>query len=524
MGLCALSLICVSPAFALSVTVHGGAGRVGGSCASVQSGEAHVLVDCGALGGDGEDTRGEARAVAGFPFDPVEVDALCLTHAHQDHAGRVPSLVHAGFRGRIYMTEATRDLLAVSWDSQILYDTTTVRAWRWSVRKESKIYLHWRTNCAWSVRISKKNLRTFNGTYDAVVKSLEDAAHPRRRVLVCGACREAEVADLLSRVTCVSFGETNRIAGLSVVFSPTKHLPGAAAVWLADQEVSCLFSGDLGTCRSRLVTNVPAGQPADAVFVESTYGAACDASLAETEVAYRRFRTLVGETVKKGGVAWVPAFALDRTQRVLLEIKKGMAAGEIPSDAPIYLLSPSARENTALYGQNADWFDVPQTTELTALLAQARQTLNPKDASKLSRAILVTTSGMMDTASSLALLPTLAPRSDVTICLVGYQAPGTPGDRLTKGAKTLTLKIKDQKTSVKVNATVERFSCFGGHADAREIDAWLALNLKSKIYLVHGGEKALAERRADLVSRLGCDAAIAKSGEKLEIKKKEDVK
>ncbi len=322
----------------------------------------------------------------------------------------------------------------------------------------------------------------------------------------------------MSRVVCVKFGETNTIAGLSVVFSPTKHLPGAAAVRLADDRASCLFSGDLGTVRSRLVTNVPPAEVADAVFVESTYGAATDATREETEKEYRLFRARVGETLKKGGVAWIPAFALDRTQRVLLEIKKGMDEGVIPSDTPIYSLSSSARKNTELYLSHPNWFDVASDiASLDSLVQRTRRTLDKKKATTLKRAILLTTSGMMDAASSFSLLPALAPRKDVTVCLVGYQAPSTPGFKLSNGAKELSLKIGKEKKTVKVACTVEKFGSFGGHADAREIDAWLANNLKSKVFLVHGDDKALAARCADLKTRLGCDARVAKPGETVEI-------
>ncbi len=511
-------LFAASSLAALTVTVHGGAGRVGGSCASVQSSEAHVIVDCGALGSDDDDARGAAGATEGFPFDVSAIDAVCLTHAHQDHAGRVPELVAAGFRGPIYMTEATRELLRISWKSQITYDKKTTRDWRWSERKKNQqIYIHWRTNCTWSQRISAHNLHQFKGTYPAVLKELTTPKHPTRRVFPCGACREAEVEDLMTRVTCVEFGATNQIKDLSVVFSPTKHLPGASAIRLADKEASCLFSGDLGTRRSHCVKEVPPGEKADAVFVESTYGASCDVLLRETEAEYRRFRQLIGETVQKDGIAWVPAFALDRSQRVLLEIKRGMDAGEIPSDVPIYMLSPSARENTALYASHPEWFDVRDVAQLGAGQMRLRPSLGKKDPTKLTRAILLTTSGMMDTASSYSLLPSLAPRTDVTVCLVGYQAPGTPGFKLVKGAKELSIFVKGKKTTVPVACTVKRFSCFSGHGDAREIDLWLANNLKSKIYLVHGGDDALAARREDLATRLGCDVSVVKPGEKLTI-------
>ena len=130
-----------------TVTFYGGAGEVGGSCALVESGGYRMLVDCGTVYGvDHSPTNVQKKS--GFAFDPSSVNCLLLTHAHQDHAGRVPELVHAGFKGTICATEPTRDILALAWPSQLIYDESVPRAWRWSAKTKGgrSRKVHWRTD------------------------------------------------------------------------------------------------------------------------------------------------------------------------------------------------------------------------------------------------------------------------------------------------------------------------------------------------------------------------------------------
>ena len=512
----ACALLLASPcANASTVTFHGGAGHVGGSCATVADGNFRMLVDCGAAYSDDSPDRGDPRRACGFAFDPRAYGDLLLTHAHQDHAGRVPELFANGFTGTVWVTPPTRALVEVAWRSQVIYDKCSVRDWRWTRdgRKQG-VRVHWRADCEWSRKISPAHLGTLHGVFGELKGCLGATAFASSYPVACSTCQELELKELMGHVKAVPFGEPFACGPFKVTFSPTKHLPGAAAVRIEKGESSCLFSGDLGTLRSHLVKEIPPARKADVVFVESTYGDTTHGTREEIDQDYARFRRVVGETVKAGGVAWVPAFALDRSQRVLLGIQRGIEEGAIPADAPIHYTSPSSRQFMELYVANPGWFDGIPMAPLGTLFSRTRKTFNPKSRRK-GGAILMTTSGMMDTGNSLRFAPDLLPQASTTVCLVGYQAPGTTGaqlkDMLEGRSEKKSVIVQDGKTKreIPVAAKVQVFHCFSGHGDAAENDAWLANNRDSRIYLVHGDEKSLRARAEGLRTRFGGAIEVA---------------
>ena len=503
-----LSLImlcaCVGALAETSVTFYGGAGEVGGSCALVESGGYRMLVDCGTVYGvDHVPTNVQMKS--GFAFDPSTINCLLLTHAHQDHAGRVPELVHAGFKGEILATEPTRDLLALAWPTQLIYDESERRAWRWSAKSKGgrSRKVHWCADCEWSAKIANYNLRTFTGSRAELDEFMASFAPGASALSACHVCLELEMKAFLARFKCVPYGERSRNGPFTVTFRPVKHIPGSAAIYIAEGTNTLVFSGDLGTPRSHFVREIEPALKADAVFIESTYGDASSGGQAASEAEYARFRKDVGNTVRRGGIAWVPAFALDRSQRVLLEVAQGMAHGEIPAEAPVYMLSSTARNVTRAYIEHPEWFDV-DITAVSNLFVRTKSRFSPTKTLK-GGGILLTTSGMMDAGSSLSLLPSLAANESVQVCLVGYQAPGTHGYKLRSGAKEITVSGR----KVPVRCAVSSYSCFGGHGDATENDAWLANNRNSRIFLIHGDRKALDERRQGLVKRFGATVEIA---------------
>ena len=499
------------------VTLFGGAECVGGSSALVENGETRVLVDCGSLYSEERSDEDRRDATVQFGFDPRAVGDLLITHAHQDHAGRVPQLVRAGFAGRIWMTEPTLCVLSIVWRSQMRYDDA-VRAWKWSEgRRQKRRTAHWRDDCSWAAKIDAKNLRSFTGVFDALEKHICEEVGADTPVVLCRTCQELELGDILKRVRTVEFGKPFAIGPFTVAFSPVKHLPGAAAIRFSDGEASWVFSGDLGTLRSRLTTRLEPAEKSDVVFVESTSGDHADVDAEAVEAERRRFRRIVGEAVKAGGIAWIPAFAVDRTQRVLMEIARGQEEGLVPRDVPIHYLSSSSREVTREYLAHGEWFDQGGVGEIAGLVKSSARTFDA-ERSVGRAAILLTTSGMMDAGASYGLLPSLAPRGDVTVCLVGYQAPNTCGGRLKAGERTLKVVSAGERKDVAVGCRVESFGCFSGHADAREVERWLANNLQSKIYLVHGDPASLEERRKGLADRLGVDVEIARRGRKYAMK------
>ena len=501
-----LALLCAGlAAFGeIAVTFYGGAGHVGGSCALVESGGYRMLVDCGsAYGVDHATTNAQGKSA--FVFDPTTINCLLLTHAHQDHAGRVPELVQAGFKGTICATEPTRELLALAWPSQVIYDESVQRKWHWSAKSKGgrSRKVHWRADCEWGSKIAAHNRRSFTGTRAELDEHMVKISPEASALSACRVCLEQEVAAILVRFRGAPYGEQTRIGPFTVTFRPVKHIPGSAAIYISEGTNTLVFSGDLGTPRSHFVREIEPARKADAVFVESTYGDASAGGDAASEAEYARFRTEVGETVRRGGIAWVPAFALDRSQRVLYEIAQGMARGEIPADAPVYMLSSTARNITRAYIEHPEWFDV-DVAAVSNLFNRTKSRFLPTKHVK-GGGILLTTSGMMDAGSSLTLLPSLATNPAVRVCLVGYQSPGTHGHSLRTGAKEIS--VGGQK--VPVRCAVSSYSCFGGHGDATENDAWLANNRKSRIFLIHGDAEALSARRKGLQDRFGAAVEIA---------------
>ena len=488
---------CLAAFGEIAVTFYGGAGQVGGSCALVESGGFRMLVDCGTAYGDDHVTT-NVQANSAFAFDPASIDCILLTHAHQDHAGRVPEIARSGFRGAFWSTEPTRDLLALVWPSQLVYDESVRRNWQWSVKAKGRRTrkVHWRSDCEWAAKIFAHNRRSFTGT------RAELDAHVATTFSACQDCLEKEVGTLVARFKTAPFDAPTKIGPFTVTFRPVKHIPGASAIYIAECTNTIVFSGDLGTYRSHLVRTIEPARTADAVFIESTYGDASGGGREAIDAEYARFRKDVGDTVRTGGLAWVPAFALDRTQRVFYEIAQGMAKGEIPADAPVFMLSSTARNIMQAYLDHPGWNDV-DISSAAPLFKRTRPRFTPSRNMK-DGCILLTTSGMMDAGTSRELLPVLATNPVVRVCLVGYQSPGTPGHSLRSGAKEITIDGK----KIPVRCSVSTYSCFGGHGDAAENDAWLSNNRTSRIFLIHGDADALAARKKGLVERFGSSVEV----------------
>lgn len=488
----------------VDVTFFGGAGEVGGSCALVENESGKMLVDCGTIYADEAGPR-TGKKDDGFGFSPREVDAVLITHAHADHAGRVPQLVRSGFRGKIYMTEPTRQLLDIAWGSQAQYDDSYARDWQWSLRAKQGTNhwhkVHWRKECKWRQKISQKNRQEFKGTY----QGLKEKGF---KFSGCTECAALDVEDTMKYVKTVPYDTELPLNGLKVVFRPVEHLPGSAAIYFYGDGTSFAFSGDLGTRRSRLSNPIRPSSKVDAIFVECTYGDKSKGDADDVTKEYARFSRLLADALTKGKLVWIPAFAMDRTQRVILEVLRC----KVQPNA-LYTLSPSGNAMTDLYFQNPEWFPAEMKAKWESFAAAAKVRKRRFDPRRTSRksAVLVTTSGMMDAGFSYEFLKDLLPDTNVVVCLVGYQAPGTPGWQLRSGERSVVLA--DGETKIPVGAAVESFECFSGHGDARENEMWLGENLKSRIYLIHGELEAMKERKAGLEKRHGADVVIAKKRE-----------
>jgi metallo-beta-lactamase family protein len=252
----------------------------------------------------------------------------------------------------------------------------------------------------------------------------------------------------------------------------------------------------------------------DAVFIETTYGP----KPRSPSVAGERvlFRNAVAEVVRKNGIAWIPAFALDRTQKVLYELHLAQQENGLPSNVPIYCPSPTAKKFSEIYRlhQKDGWF---RTEVAHDPLAWSPESLRKSDTfpARLPRlCIFITTGGMLTHSWSKVMLAKLLPDDSVTLFLVGYQDPDTPGGWLKEGKRSITI---DGQT-IAVRATIKPFGCFSAHGDSRDIDTWLdGIRRDAKVVLVHGDRDCLTGRREQLVERGWKSVPVAEPGVEIDL-------
>jgi metallo-beta-lactamase family protein len=485
--------------------------------------DTRIMIDCGAYYPDGEGTYEERQEEADqrnfeMPVDAASVDAVILTHAHLDHTGRVPLLWKKGYKGPIYCTPGTQKISDVMLIMQLRYSAEP-RNWRYSKASIKKgfgggkyVTAHW-THCKYSSSIKAENLVSFNGSLKEAEKSAGLDFSPCYR---CASDQYYYISQLFKPSVC---GKDIQVsAGVWFRFLDAGHIPASASVLLKllrspGDTLKLLFSGDIGNDLSPLIYCPKPAPKADAVFIESTYGGVIRDPVTKDDLT--RFPQDVARIVKAGGVAWIPAFALDRTQKILFAIKEGMESGIIPKNVPIFCPSPSAGDISNLYLEEhrtraQRWFRNEIYSE--ASLFPAYDSILPYD--DLPRpCILITTSGMMDEAFSKLMLDKLLPDPSTGVFQVGYQDPGSPGGQLKQQTGTVVWEDK----VIPVAAKVYSYKAFSAHGDLNDILNFLKNQDKGKvkIYLVHGDSEALDAQLQKLTVGGFNSVKVARKAEKL---------
>jgi len=437
----------------------GAARTVTGSRFLLETSRARVLFDCGLFQGLKEL---RLRNWDPFPIPPEQLDAVVLTHAHLDHSGYLPALVRGGFRGPVYCTPNTAALAAI-----VLPDSGRLQE--------------------------------------------EDAAYANRKGFskhtpALPLYSEADAQAALRRLRPVAFGAPIEIApGVRATLRRAGHILGAAWVRVdveGHAEDALLFSGDLGRPQHEIL--LPP-EPPDAVatcVIESTYGDRRH----DDAVALERFADAIVRTAARRGAIVIPAFAVDRTE------------------LPVYVDSPMALAALAVYERAAKDGDPEIRPEFRGdpapfdpgRLIEAHSA----DASKAIHdaalpAIIISASGMATGGRVLHHLARRLPEARNSLVLVGYQAEGTRGRALLRGATTLKMHGR----YVPVRAEIVDASGFSVHADGGELVAWLASAPAAPrtVFVVHGeAEAAFALQRA-IGERVGCLAVVPQHGERVRL-------
>jgi metallo-beta-lactamase family protein len=499
----------------ISVEYFGGAQRVSGSCVLLKTDTKSVIIDCGAFYEEGN------LPVNNKNINPVllKAEALVLTHAHADHAGLIPLLISKGFKGNVYCTSATKKIVFELYDDGWNFDDIK-QNYFWSrtqrincqQKQRGTVTLHWFDNCSNSIA-SKENLK--EKVSSEQLKTIYNV-----KFKLCKKCLNAYLKKLSERFIEIKYGDIIELSdNLSFSLSDAGHIPGSASVVfnITDSNLlkTVVFSGDLGSGYSKLVTNKKQAQKADYIFLEGTYGGS---SRKIDFPDYDNFQKTLADELNKNNIVWIPALALQRTQKVLYEIKKAQDKGLISNNIPIYSLSPSSNGLTKLYESEIKnpsaekWFNDDIYNE-KSLIHGKYITSKPKQYPKPS--IIISASGMMDKGVSFSLLNKLLPRKDVSVFLVSYAGLQTPAGKLKKGFK----KIKTKYGTIEVLASVKSFDIFSDHPDINETIKWLGNdNKKAIIYLVHGEKEGLKSEKSVLKQKGFLNSQVAPTNQKIIIR------
>jgi metallo-beta-lactamase family protein len=454
-----------------SLTFLGAVGTVTGSRFLVEGAEGRILVDAGLYQGVAELRR---RNWVPPDLDPAGLDAVVVTHAHLDHSGYLPRLVRDGFSGPIVCTPQTAELVAI-----VLRDSA-------HLQEEDAAYA---------------NQEGFSRHRPAL--PLYDREDVERTLPLIAP------ADYLERRVLAR--------GIAVTLRPAGHILGSSTALLEVDGVRVLFSGDLGRPHHPLLLP-PADPPdSDVIVVESTYGAREHPEPDDDLLA-----GAVRRTAKRGGTVLIPAFAVDRTELVLLELERLRKAGRIP-DLQVYVDSPMAlaaldvyRHSTRAGGghvrpdvHRADLFDLPMVHRVRE--AGESMTLNKPS----YPCIVISASGMATGGRVVHHLRHQLPDQRNTVVLTGYQAEGTRGQQLQNGAR----QVKMHGRYVPVRAEIVQIPDFSVHADSSELVAWLgrAPRTPHTVYVVHGEPESAAGLAARIERELHWCAVVPRYGERVRL-------
>jgi len=427
-----------------------------------------ILVDCGLFQGL---KSYRLKNWEPFPVPPPTLDAVVLTHAHLDHCGYLPRLCAQGFQGPVYCTYATADLSAI-----LLRDSAHLQE----------------EDARWA---NKKGFSRHKPALPLYTK--------------------ADVEQCLQRLTPEHYGQDIMLADLlRLKFKDAGHILGSSFVdfkYPAGNEVRrVLFSGDIGSPDRPIVRDPVQVFEVDYLVLESTYGNRLHGSTNPV----RALAQAVNETVERCGMLIIPSFAVERTQELLFHLRSLEENKAIPA-IPIYLDSPLAIEATAVFQKwknNYDLQSLVLTLDGTDILKpQNLHLIKDSEESKhlhtlQGPAIIIAGSGMLEGGRILHHLEHRLPHPEHTVLFVGYQAEGTRGRAILNGASS----IKIHGNEVPVRAHIKSILGFSGHADWREILAWLmGFNRPPRMtFLVHGEPEASQALAAKIHDVLGWKTTI----------------
>lgn len=453
-----------------TLTFLGAAGTVTGSKFLLNLGERRVLVDAGMFQGE---KKWRLKNWEDFPVRPSSIGDVILTHAHMDHAGYLPALVRQGFRGTVWMTEATRPLVEI-----VLRDAAHIQENEAEEANEGGYSKH------------KPALPLY--TTEDVERTL-----PLMRT--------------------VPFDQSIDLGdGITAEWARSGHILGSASVVVRYGTAGVLFSGDLGRHDHPVLkprdTTPP---PAPFVVMESTYG---DREHPEPDgPEHEPMADAIRRTIARGGSVLIPAFAIDRTELVLKMLTSMRREGRIP-EVPVVVNSPMALKALDAYRSLTDelrpdvgledFADIPQLREARTK-EESMELTDP--AKPIGPSIIVSSSGMGTGGRVVHHLAAMLPDKRNTVILTGYQAVGTRGRQLVDGEKQLKMFGR----YVPVRAEIVQDKEFSVHGDASDLIDWVATVTPrpQTVFLVHGEDDSAAALAKRIEAELGLTVVVPRHQE-----------
>ncbi|HEY8559957.1 MAG TPA: MBL fold metallo-hydrolase [Pyrinomonadaceae bacterium] len=454
------------------ISFYGGVGSVTGSKYLLESNGRKVLIDCGLFQGE---KQLRERNWQDPPFDPQEIDAVIITHAHIDHTGYLPRLVKLGFNGKVYTSRATADLMKI-----LLLDSARLQSEEADYRNRHNLTKH------------------------EPALPLYDEADARKTF------------ELLNPVP--NTGEEHEIAeGFTASFRVAGHIIGASMVLVEMKRarpnadgIRFLFSGDLGHYDQPIIAD-PAPPPAcDYLMCESTYGDRLHGEVTSKE----KFAEIINAAHQRDAPILIPAFAVGRTQEILYLIRE-LEDEKAISSMPVVVDSPMAAQATAVYNRFSEEHDEEYASILAKKVHPLRpdwmQTASTREESKRLNSmkgarIIISSSGMMTGGRVLHHALRILPDENATLIFVGYQAAGTLGRRIQSGER----EVRVMKQWVPVRCHVEQVQEFSAHADWKTVLRWLSglPAAPRTVFTTHGEPDAAAAMAKHINDRFGWQVIV----------------
>lgn len=432
----------------MKITFHGGARQVTGACHLFETQHIKILVDCGLFQGNKEldDLNFEP-----FKFMPSEVDVLFVTHAHLDHVGRIPKLVHEGFRGRIISTAATRDIARF-----ILED-----ALRLEQREEKELY------------------------------TLDDLNHA------------------FTLWEGIEYYQPLEIKDVHVELRNAGHILGSSFITVQAEGKNIWFTGDLGNVPSILLPPPDVAKDIDYLVIESAYGNRIHESAGDRLLQVER---AVEDISARRGTLIIPAFATERTQDLLHVLNEMVHFNRIP-EMPVFVDAPLAIRITEVFEKYTEYYrdEIKELQREHPNLFKFRR-LKFTESVDESKAInnisapkvIIAGSGMMTGGRILHHLRRYLPDQNSILLIVGFQGAGSLGRRLIDGEKM----VRIFREEVPVRAEVRNISGFSAHADNPQLLSFISgsRDTLKKVFVVQGEEVQALHLMQEIRDKFGIAA------------------